>query len=335
VTFTQDVKRELAAVVPAESHCARAQLAGLLFAAGTFEIASGGQYTVRVSSRLPAVARSVLSLLRPMGTHAELRTADTPPAGLRYEVVLGDDPRHLQVLNEAGVLSDSFQVRLGVPPRVVARRCCRVAFARGAFLGCGSISSPGAPVHAELTFESGELAAECRGLLARLGLDFRLAARARNVACYTKRGETAADLLALLGAHGARLAWEEHLVFGEVRGRANRLANCDQANAGRAAQAALRQVELVRGLMAGERWARLPGALRDAAELRLRHPYLNLTELAARARPPLSKSALNHRLRRLEALAAAESGRGSAGWPAEPPSRPVRAGGDRPRRRRG
>ena len=96
MSFAQDVKRELAAIVPTESHCARAQLSGLLFAAGTFEIASGGQYTVRVSSPLPAVARSVLSLLRPMGTHAELRTADTPPAGLRYEVVLGDDPRHLQ-----------------------------------------------------------------------------------------------------------------------------------------------------------------------------------------------------------------------------------------------
>jgi hypothetical protein len=333
VSFTQDVKRELAAVVPVESHCARAQLAGLLFAAGTFEIASGGQYTVRVSSRLPAVARSVLSLLRPMGTHAELRTADTPPAGLRYEVVLGDDPRHLQVLNEAGVLSDSFQVRLGVPPRVVARRCCRVAFARGAFLGCGSISPPGAPVHAELTFESGELAEECRRLLARLGLDFRLAARVRNVACYTKRGETAADLLALLGAHSARLAWEEHLVFGEVRGRANRLANCDQANAGRAARAATRQVEALRELMAGDQWARLPAALRSAAELRLRHPYLNLTELAARARPSLSKSALNHRLRRLEALAAGEGRRGPGGGAVTPAARAPRAGAGRPRRR--
>ena len=139
MSFAQDVKRELAAIVPAEEHCRRAQLSGLLFAAGTFEIASGGQYTVRVSSRLPAVARSVLLLLRTMGAHAELRTADTPPAGLRYEVVLGDDPRHLQILNEVGVLSDSFQVRIGVPVRIVARHCCRVAFARGAFLGCGSI----------------------------------------------------------------------------------------------------------------------------------------------------------------------------------------------------
>ena len=303
MTFTQDVKRELAAILPAEDHCRRAQLSGLLFAAGTFEIAGGGQYTVRVSSALPAVARAVLSLLRSFDTHAEVRTVETPPTGMRYEVVLGDDPRHLQVLNEAGVLSDSFQVQLAVPARVVGRRCCRVAFVRGAFLGCGSISSPGSPVHAEFTFESVELAAELRDLLARLDLGFHVAERGRNAACYTKRGETAADLLAALGAHRARLSWEEHHVFGEVRGRANRLANCDQANAERAARAALRQAETVRRLMAGERWATVPAALRSAALLRLKHPYLSLSELAARARPPLTKSALNHRLRRLEALA--------------------------------
>ncbi len=308
MSFAQDVKRELAGIVPADDHCRRAQLSGLLFAAGTFEIASGGQYTVRVSSRLPAVARSVLLLLHTMGAHAELRTADTPPAGLRYEVVLADDPRHLQVLNEAGVLSDSFQVRIGVPARIVARHCCQVAFARGAFLGCGSISPPGAAVHAEYTFESSELADECRGLLARLGLEFRVALRDRNAACYTKRGETAADLLAVLGAHGARLSWEEHLVFGEVRGRANRLANCDQANAGRAATAALRQTETIRRLMRDDAWAVVPQALRSVAALRLRNPYLSLSELAAKARPPLTRSALNHRLRRLEALAAEQEG---------------------------
>ncbi len=88
-----------------------------------------------------------------------------------------------------------------------------------------------------------------------------------------------------------------------MRGRANRLANCDQANAGRAATAALRQTETIRRLMSDDAWAAVPQALRDAAALRLRHPYLSLAELAAKARPPLSKSALNHRLRRLEALA--------------------------------
>ena len=311
MSFTQEVKRELAAILPSEQHCRLAQVSGLVFGAGTFEIAAGGQYTLRVSLGLPSVARSLLSLLKPLGVQAQLRTARTPPTGLRYEVVLGDEGRNVQVLNEAGVLSDSFRLQTVVPRRLVARHCCQVSLLRGLFLGCGSISSPGAPVHAEFTVESEELAEEAASLLERLGMRFHVASRGRNVACYTKRGETAADLLATLGAHGARLRWEEKLVIGEVRGRANRLANCDQANAGRAAEAASRQVEAARGLLGSPRAASLPPALRAAAELRVANPWLSLAELAAAARPPLSKSALNHRLRRLEALAGGGDGAGS------------------------
>jgi len=113
----------------------------------------------------------------------------------------------------------------------------------------------------------------------------------------------AADLLAVLGAHDACLRWEEHAVLGTVRESANRLANCDEANAKRAAAAAERQASAARCLMASSAWASVPASLREVAELRLRYPYLSLQELASRAHSPLSKSALNHRLRRLLALA--------------------------------
>jgi cell division protein WhiA len=304
MAFSRDVKRQLAAIVPAAAHCRRAQLSGLLFGAGTFAMGSGGRFTVRLTLSLPVVARHALALLKPFGVDAELRTVESAPAGRRYEVVLGDE-RDLQVLNEVGVLSDALRVQMTVPARLVERRCCLVAFVRGLFLGCGTLSAPGAPVHLEFTFEDAGLAEQVRGLLGRLELDFRLAERDRNVACYTKRSETAADLLALLGAHDARLRWEEHAVLGEMRGRANRLANCDEANARRAAAAGERQAAAARRLMASPGWPGLPASLREIAELRARYPYLSLTELAHAAQPPLTKSALNHRLRRLAELAAA------------------------------
>ena len=308
MSFSQEVKRELAALVPAEPHCRRAQLAGLVFGAGTVDLGAGRRLTVRVSVALPATARQLLALLRPYGVVPQLRTADTAPVGRRYEVIFGDGPPDLQLLNEIGVLTDGFQVRMTPPQRVVERRCCLAAFVRGLFLGCGSISTPGAPVHAEFTVENADLAADVVRRLRRLSLDFHLVERGRNVACYTKRGETAADLLALLGAHAARLRWEEHLVLGQVREHANRMANCDEANARRAAEAGRRQAAAARRLMAGEEWERLPAALREAAAMRLDNPYLSLEELAALAHPPLSKSALNHRLRRLVALAQERAG---------------------------
>ena len=170
----------------------------------------------------------------------ELRTVRQAPHGLRYEVVLGDDARDLQLLNEIGVLDGlASACSDDVPRRLVERHCCLVAFLRGMFLGCGSISSPGSAgarrVHAS---RRRTWPPTWRRLLGRLDLTFHVAGRERNVACYTKRGETAADLLAVLGAHDARLRWEEHLVLGQVRESANRLANCDEANARRAARPA-------------------------------------------------------------------------------------------------
>ena len=301
--FSRDVKLELGTVVPETEHCRKAQLSGLLFGAGTFEIGAGSRYGVRLSLGLPATARHALALLKPFGVEAEVRTVDSAPIGLRYEVMVSDEARGLQLLNELGVLSDDLRVQMLAPGRLLQRHCCLVAFLRGLFLGCGSVSAPGAPVHVEFTLPDEEFARQVQGLLARLDLQFSVVLRGRNAACYAKRSETGAGLLAVLGAHDACLRWEEHMVLGRVRESANRLANCDQANARRAAAAGERQAALVRRLMASPAWAALPGALRDAGELRAAYPYLSLQELAERATPPLSKSALNHRLRRLLAEA--------------------------------
>jgi DNA-binding protein WhiA len=308
VGFTRDVKLELVTVMPTAEHCRRAQLSGLLFGTGTFDLGPGGHFGVRVSVAHPAVARHVLSLLKPLQVEAQLRTVDSAPIGLRYEVLIGDEGRGLQVLNELGVISDELAVQMTVPRRLVERHCCLVAFLRGLFLGCGSISAPGAPVHAEFTVEDGDLAGQVQRFLARLELPFSLTARERNMACYTKRGQTAADLLAVLGAHDSCLRWEEHAVLGTVRESANRLANCDAANARRAAFAGARQAALLSDLMETAAWRDLPAQLREVAELRVEYPYLSLTELAELADPPLSRSALNHRLRRLVALAGEQTG---------------------------
>ena len=306
--FTRDVKLELVTVMPVAEHCRRAQLSGLLFGTGTFELGSGGHFGVRVSVAHPALARHVLSLLKPLQVEAQLRTVDSAPVGLRYEVLVGDEGRGLQVLNELGVISDQLAIQMTVPRRLVERHCCLVAFLRGLFLGCGSVSAPGAPVHVEFTVEDEDLAAQVQRFLGRLELPFSLMVRERNVACYSKRGQTAADLLAILGAHDSCLRWEEHAVLGTVRESANRLANCDAANARRAASAGVRQAALLSDFMETAAWRDLPAQLREVAELRIEYPYLSLAELAELTDPPLSRSALNHRLRRLVALALETAG---------------------------
>ena len=240
--FTRDVKLELVTVMPAADHCRRAQLSGLLFGAGVFEISAGGHFGVRVSVALPAVARHVLALLKPLRVDASLRTVDSAPIGLRYEVLLGDEGRDLQVLNELGVLSDELAVQMTVPRRLVERRCCLVAFLRGLFLGCGSMSAPGAPVHAEFTVEDESFAEQVQRLLARLDLPFSLTRSASATWPATpSAGRRPPTCSPCSGAHDSCLRWEEHAVLGTVRESANRLANCDAANARRAAAAGRRQ----------------------------------------------------------------------------------------------
>ena len=135
------------------------------------------------------------------------------------------------------------------------------------------------------------------------GVALKLHDRGRHAIAYAKGAEPIADLLAAAGASDAVLAFEERAVMGATRSRANRLANADHANLVRAGRAAHRQLEAVRLLEREGRLDRLPEVLREAAELRLRHPSLSLAELARKCEPPASKATLYGRLRRLEAAA--------------------------------
>ncbi|MEZ5125624.1 MAG: DNA-binding protein WhiA [Thermoleophilia bacterium] len=245
----------------------------------------------------------LLALLEARRLSAPCARSTGPRTVCATRVILGDEPRAIQLLNEAGVVSDDLRLQMRVPRRLIERRCCLEAFVRGLFLGCGSISAPGAEVHIEFTVEDEAFAEQVRELLARLGLEFKLATRARNVACYSKRSQTGADILATMGAHSACLRWEEHAVLGDVRQSANRRANCDAANARRSAAAGERQAAALRKLMNSPAWSTLSAMQQQVGTLRVEYPYLTLTELAGLTHPRLSKSALNHRLRRLLAQA--------------------------------
>jgi len=143
-------------------------------------------------------------------------------------------------------------------------------------------------------------------------MEFHPGARFRrgSYVVYLKGRDEVAGLLALAGAHDSALCVEEQSVLKEVRSRANRLANCDSANLRRTSAASARQIEAILLLERSGRLGSLPRALQEAAELRLRYPYMNLAELAEVGGEGLSRSAVNHRLRRL--VWAAENAEGKA-----------------------
>jgi DNA-binding protein WhiA len=263
-----------------------------------------GEFSVHLDLAESAVARRAVGLVRSFGVEAEIRTYTRHAfeRGTRYQLHLPGEPRALEVLNEAGVLSSAHAPLEAPPKRVVGRSCCRRAYLRGALLGGGSVSGPRA-AHLEIRTASRAGAELLAWVAAQEDVQLRVLDRGRHAIAYAKGAEPIADILALAGAGDAALAIDEHAVVAEARARANRIANADHANLVRASRAAYAQVQAIRRLEEAGALGRLSPTLREIAELRLRHPSLSLRELAAKCRPQATKAAAQRRLRKLVDLA--------------------------------
>ncbi len=304
MSLSESVRSELAGIDPQRACCRLAELSALARIAGTLHLTGGGGVALHLDVGNAAVARRAFSLLRGFGVVAEIRTyrrrafAHEP----RYELHLGQDPRTLQWLNEAGVLDTHLAPCAEPPRRVVARSCCRAAYLRGAFLAAGSASGP-RNAHLEFRAATSQGAELIAGLAREEGFALTVAERERHTVAYAKSREAIAELLGFMGAHDAALALEENSVVGVTRSRANRLANADHANLVRAAKAANAEVRAIRRLERSGALEELPHDLRQIADLRVRNPSLSTRELAAKCRPPATKASVHRRLKRLERLA--------------------------------
>jgi hypothetical protein len=292
VSFSEDLRNELAAIAPTRRCCRLAELSALFHASGAWHLRDG---TVAVHLDLGGVAaaRRAFTLLRDVGVKSEIRTY-RPGAferSTRYQLHVDVDSRALAVLREAGVLSASGAPLEHPPKRVVGRSCCRAAYLRGATLGGGSLSGPLDP-HLEIRAAGAAGAQFLADVAARENVHLAVAERRNHTIAYAKGHETIVDLLALIGANETAMRFEEHAVVAATRARANRLANADEANLVRTARAAHRQLEAIRALDLDT----LPEPLAELARLRLRHPAATLSELAVRTDPPITKAAVHRRL---------------------------------------
>jgi hypothetical protein len=297
--LSEQLRDELAQIAPQRHCCRQAELSALFHASGAWHL-RGGAVAVHLDLASSAVARRAFALLREVDVRSEIRTYRRRAfdRATRYQLHVEVDAHALAVLREAGVLSASGAPLERPPKRVVGRSCCRGAYIRGALLGGGSLSGPRDP-HLELRASGLEGARFIAEVAAREGITLAVAERRSHALAYAKGHEAIYDLVALAGASDIVLRLEEHAVVAATRARANRLVNADEANLVRTARAAHIQLEAIRSLDLDE----LPEHLVEIAELRLRHPSASLRELAAKARPPLSKAAAHRRLRALVAFA--------------------------------
>ncbi len=304
MSFSEDVRNELAAIAPVRECDRRAELSALFHSAGRLHLRGHGEVSLHLDLASSAVARRAFTLLRSFGVESEIRTYQRHAFGreTRYELHVAGVSSALEVFRDAGVVGPRMRPLSRPPKRIVGRGCCRGAYIRGAFLAAGSVSPPPSP-HLELRTETREAAEFLAGVAVAEGVALRVLERADHALAYAKGIDAIADALAVAGASDAALALEERAVVGETKARANRLTNADQANLVRTSRAAHLQLEAVRTLQHDQRLGDLSPALREAAELRVRHPSLPLRELALKTDPKASKAALHRRLQRLISLA--------------------------------
>jgi len=322
VTFSSDLRDELATIAPRRGCCRLAEVSALFHAAGTWHLRGHGELAVHVDLVSPSAARRTFALLRDLGVRSEIRTYRRTAfdQATRYQLHVEVDRAAQARLREAGVVSAGGAPLEQPPKRVVGRSCCRGAYLRGALLGSGSLSGPAAP---QLELRTSGLAGAqfVAGVAEREGIELRVLERRNHALAYTKRTESIADLLALAGASETALRLDEHAVVAATRADANRLANADEGNLLRTARAAQEQLNAIETL----KGQRLATKLQEIADLRQRHPSLSLTELAKKCRPPITKAAAHHRMAVLRELAVSRGGTSSP--PAEPRSGPMTSDG--------
>jgi hypothetical protein len=303
-TLAEDARSELAAIAPSRRCDRLAEISALFHTAGTIHLLGQGRVSFHLDVAENAVARRAFALLRELRVASEIRTyrRTSFDRATRFQLLVAGDDHVLDVLAEAGVLDRERRPLDRPPGHTVARTCCRGAYLRGAFLGAGSLSGPRSP-HLELRFPRHAGATFLRAVASTEDVPLRIVDRPSHSAAYAKSWEAIEGYLAAAGAVETALRLEERAVVAGVRAQANRLANADHANVVRQSAATQTQLQAISRLRAEGRLDGLPDRLREAAELRGRHPMLSLRELAAHADPPATKAGMQRRLARLVELA--------------------------------
>lgn len=314
MSFSSDVKEELSRFEEHHHCCRRSELAALLRNGLQLRRVEGEKRLLFVSENA-LLSRHVFSAVKELyrsgpdvlmlKTH---RFRDHAVYRLDFSAMI-HEPEKGSLLRDCGILPQAGTLEF-LPWKTKAR-CCRRAYLRGCFLAGGSVSDPDRSYHLEIAFPNRLLFEEFRALLREYGIEARDIVRKGHLLAYLKEGQEIVDFLNITGAHGALMKFENVRIMKDMRNQVNRIVNCETANLEKTVNASFRQMESIRYLDAHVGLDALPEGLKEIARLRLAHSEVSLQELGEMLSPALTKSGVNHRLRKLEQMASQLREKGS------------------------
>ncbi|MPQ42690.1 DNA-binding protein WhiA [Clostridium tarantellae] len=308
MSFSAKVKGEICRYIEMSKDEALSQLSAIMKVSGTLAF-SGRQISFKITTENPASARLTFTLLKDyFDIHSKLmvKKSNSLKKNNIYMVVITEEMGVKELLKETGILREIdgiMSLDYGIDKELIDTDEKRRVYIRGAFIGGGSISNPEKTYHLEFVTHSQEYAEELSKIINSFGLNSKVIQRKNSFIIYIKEGEQIVDLLNIIGAHSALLELENIRIMKEMRNNVNRLVNCETANLSKTVNAAVRQVESIKLIEREIGLARLPKNLREVAELRLNYPDESLKELGEMLEPPVGKSGINHRLRKIEKIA--------------------------------
>ena len=296
MSFSADVKEEICRQKLERKCCALAESFGVLLFCHTFS-----PDTIRISTaNAPFMARLPKLFKKAFSLNFDVLP---PEAASGRRSLLISDRQKISAVYSAFGWDASTAVSHHVNYAVLEEECCRIAFLRGAFLAGGSVTDPDLRFHLELATVHHSVARECVSLMQELGFQPRLSERSGNTLLYFKQSDAIADLLTIIGAPVTSMRVLTAKVDKEMRNTVTRQINCDSANADKTVSAAQEQLAANRRYSARYGLDTLPEPLKDAALLRITNPAASLADLARLSSPPVTKSCLSHRLKKIISLA--------------------------------
>ena len=307
MSFSLEIKEELETRIDTAKHCQIAEFAAIMAFCGKVRRRAGGLMGLEVTTENEVVRRKVVELaIKAFSASEESFEVEYEGKNNRIiNIFINDEKLIAKILMAIKWCDDNFTVvePVFVNHRIIQKECCKRAFIRGAFLAAGSISDPNKSYHYEIVCEYEEDAVQMQELLKFFNLDAKIIQRKRNYVTYIKEGNNITDVLNIMGAFVSQMKLYNVMILKGMRNDVNRKVNCETANLNKTIEAAVKQIrdiEYVRDTVGLES---LSDGLREVAEIRLKNPDMKLKDIGELLNPPVGKSGVNHRLRKISELA--------------------------------
>ncbi len=308
MSFSGKIKEELSKDVRGARHCMIAELAAIIcFEAGI--VAKGGKLALKMTSENKYVSRKYFTLLR-KAFNIETDVSKKKDSKQRETgvntVIIDSEEDVLKVLSAVKIIKDDgsgMDDMSTVNEILIRNTCCKRAFLRGAFLCAGSVGDPNKGYHLEIVCPSLDRAKQIQSVIWDFEIDAKIVARKNNYVVYIKEGAGIVDFLNVIEAHVALMDLENVRILKEMRNAVNRQVNCETANINKTITASMKQIEDIEYIKDTVGLETLSDNLKEMALIRIENPEANLNDLGRLLSPPIGKSGVNHRLRKISEIA--------------------------------